>query len=748
MDLIDDFSARLNYFIDSQAYHTRMGFPAFPVIFDFGREYSIVAADYDIAGRKVAVDFRVNSIEDSVASVTGLTFGPRTFYIRPYGVITRLCCFRTLQPTLAPRNMLGELEIFVLPNVSHNANIGVDSGAASKTVIVAQRTFGLQSPKRRLDPASDPDLFTPCKRMRFLGVGLASTSSGSFLVTKPKATHLDIGKIAAPVFERIPDELQKPDWIPNEKTHPLSEEEFGWVRQDAHIGQGKNSAAVGGGIWMRRIWTGQAGCTHWTRKLTSCQEEFGRVRQDAHIGRGENSPTVGGKIWTGHAGCTHWTRRKLTSCRRKNLDGSGRMHTLDEEKLTTCWRKNLDRSGRMHIGRGENSQPVGGRIWTGQAGCTHRTRRKLTSHWRKNLDESGRMHTSDEEKTHPLLEEEFDGSGRMHTSDEEKTHILLEEEFGWVKQDAQIGWGENSHPVRGRIWTGQAGCTHQTRRKLTACWRKNLDGSSRIHRSDEEKTHGLLEDECGQRKNLDRSGRMHTADQEKTHILLEEEFGRVKQDAHRPGETYLLLEEEFRQRKNLDGSGRMHTLDKKTHQLSEEEFRRVRQDAHIGRIENSPTVGGRIWTGQAGCTHWTRRKLTTCWVGQAGCTHRMRRKFTACWRKNLNGSGRMHTSDEGKTLTSYWRKNSDESGRMHTSDQEKTHPLSEEEFGQVRQDAHIGQGENSPAAGGKIWTGQAGYTHRKRRKLTHCRRRNLDGSGRMHTSDKEKTHPLLEEKFG
>ncbi|KAJ7802149.1 hypothetical protein B0H14DRAFT_2893269 [Mycena olivaceomarginata] len=118
-DLIDDFSARLNYFIDAQAYHTRMGFPAFPVIFDFSGEYSIVAADYDIAGRKVAVDFRVNSIEDSIASVTGLTFGPRTFYIRPYGVITRLCCFRTLQPTLEPRNMLGELEIFVLPNLSH-----------------------------------------------------------------------------------------------------------------------------------------------------------------------------------------------------------------------------------------------------------------------------------------------------------------------------------------------------------------------------------------------------------------------------------------------------------------------------------------------------------------------------------------------------------------------------------------------------------------------------------------------------
>ncbi|KAJ7137998.1 hypothetical protein C8R44DRAFT_868350 [Mycena epipterygia] len=55
-------------------------------------------------------------------------------------------------------------------------------------------------------------MFTPHKHMRMLGIGLASTSSGSFLVTKPKLTHLDIGKLGAPVFERIPDELREPDW--------------------------------------------------------------------------------------------------------------------------------------------------------------------------------------------------------------------------------------------------------------------------------------------------------------------------------------------------------------------------------------------------------------------------------------------------------------------------------------------------------------------------------------------------------
>ncbi|KAK7007077.1 hypothetical protein R3P38DRAFT_2554149 [Favolaschia claudopus] len=70
----------------------------------------------------------------------------------------------------------------------------------------------LLSPKRRRDPASDPDMFTPTKRMRFLGVGLANTSSGGFLVSKTKASALQISKVSAPVFERIPDEIEAPDW--------------------------------------------------------------------------------------------------------------------------------------------------------------------------------------------------------------------------------------------------------------------------------------------------------------------------------------------------------------------------------------------------------------------------------------------------------------------------------------------------------------------------------------------------------
>ncbi|KAJ7634391.1 hypothetical protein FB45DRAFT_742956, partial [Roridomyces roridus] len=62
---------------------------------------------------------------------------------------------------------------------------------------------------------------TPSKRMRILGAELAATSSGAFLVTKPKATHLQICTIPAPAFERIPDELREPDWTVLDRLAPL-----------------------------------------------------------------------------------------------------------------------------------------------------------------------------------------------------------------------------------------------------------------------------------------------------------------------------------------------------------------------------------------------------------------------------------------------------------------------------------------------------------------------------------------------
>ncbi|EDQ98927.1 uncharacterized protein LACBIDRAFT_318477, partial [Laccaria bicolor S238N-H82] len=63
---------------------------------------------------------------------------------------------------------------------------------------------------------------TPSKRMRCIGVGLAGTASGSFLVKKARVTHLQMeGIIKDPVIEHIPDELPVPDWSLLHSNTPL-----------------------------------------------------------------------------------------------------------------------------------------------------------------------------------------------------------------------------------------------------------------------------------------------------------------------------------------------------------------------------------------------------------------------------------------------------------------------------------------------------------------------------------------------
>ncbi|KAF8876881.1 hypothetical protein CPB84DRAFT_1736288 [Gymnopilus junonius] len=96
--------------------------------------------------------------------------------------------------------------------------------------------------RRRLrEPEIDPDLYTPTKRMRILYSGLASTSSGSFLVSKVKLTSSM--PIIDPILESMPP-LQAPDWTlayqsPNsQKTRQQLQEENGVLRtnlQMAHI---------------------------------------------------------------------------------------------------------------------------------------------------------------------------------------------------------------------------------------------------------------------------------------------------------------------------------------------------------------------------------------------------------------------------------------------------------------------------------------------------------------------------------
>jgi hypothetical protein len=60
-----------------------------------------------------------------------------------------------------------------------------------------------------LDSAVDPSLFTPTKRMRIMAGALAGTSTGSFVIDKPRITSAQV--IGSPVFER-PAIIPDPDW--------------------------------------------------------------------------------------------------------------------------------------------------------------------------------------------------------------------------------------------------------------------------------------------------------------------------------------------------------------------------------------------------------------------------------------------------------------------------------------------------------------------------------------------------------
>ncbi|KAF9524942.1 hypothetical protein CPB83DRAFT_925196 [Crepidotus variabilis] len=75
---------------------------------------------------------------------------------------------------------------------------------------------------KRRDPASNPDLPSPSKRMRLLAAGI-STTSASCLVTKGKVTFDQIKQIIAPpVLEHVPKSIPEPDWSLLQDKEPLS----------------------------------------------------------------------------------------------------------------------------------------------------------------------------------------------------------------------------------------------------------------------------------------------------------------------------------------------------------------------------------------------------------------------------------------------------------------------------------------------------------------------------------------------
>jgi hypothetical protein len=73
-----------------------------------------------------------------------------------------------------------------------------------------------------IDPDIDPALYTPSKCMRLLNSALASTSSGSYLVTKTPLTAAQASYLVAPPVIEKPPPLPEPDWTllePIEESH-------------------------------------------------------------------------------------------------------------------------------------------------------------------------------------------------------------------------------------------------------------------------------------------------------------------------------------------------------------------------------------------------------------------------------------------------------------------------------------------------------------------------------------------------
>ncbi|KAJ7893135.1 hypothetical protein B0H14DRAFT_3125900 [Mycena olivaceomarginata] len=127
--LLTDFGHCFHRFIRAQVSMD----PTPQVKFGFSGEYSVIAADRDIVGRKGTVERRVHDLHVAIARETGLNFGSGSWVhilANPVGIVTRFTCnpvvavLRPLPaaypPTLMSHNMLGELEIYVLPNDAHN----------------------------------------------------------------------------------------------------------------------------------------------------------------------------------------------------------------------------------------------------------------------------------------------------------------------------------------------------------------------------------------------------------------------------------------------------------------------------------------------------------------------------------------------------------------------------------------------------------------------------------------------------
>ncbi|KAJ7065366.1 hypothetical protein C8F01DRAFT_1125380 [Mycena amicta] len=140
--VIRDFGTRFIGFIQAQSYYAMMrgGTLAGPTMFDFCGEYSIVALDLDVVGRRPMVEAHARNVKSDIERVCGIEFSPTSWVSilgSPRGIINRFACTHVVDmqrvppppgcpPFLDPplKTMQGELEVAVLADDSHRCLAG------------------------------------------------------------------------------------------------------------------------------------------------------------------------------------------------------------------------------------------------------------------------------------------------------------------------------------------------------------------------------------------------------------------------------------------------------------------------------------------------------------------------------------------------------------------------------------------------------------------------------------------------
>ncbi|KAL1709797.1 hypothetical protein EV121DRAFT_276031 [Schizophyllum commune] len=138
MLLLVEFYTRLRDFLETQARYLVLSNMAGrnhegPSMFAFDGEYSVIAMDYDVLGRKEAVVQHARVLKDEIECAGRLKFGPTMWVSQvEHGVVARFACDHEVlihvaataekdQQTAAPLHkiMRGELEIAIMADGSH-----------------------------------------------------------------------------------------------------------------------------------------------------------------------------------------------------------------------------------------------------------------------------------------------------------------------------------------------------------------------------------------------------------------------------------------------------------------------------------------------------------------------------------------------------------------------------------------------------------------------------------------------------